>query len=241
MHTRILTSVAFLAFAIPAAAEAQGFSDDATAEQVVREIMEAIGEPAGSVTARPGDVPNASLRSEGSTYVILYNPAYLERAKAQAGPAAIYQIIAHEVGHMIIRMSPRFEAGRSRRELELEADHISGAILFNLNATLDEAVSAPQMLTDEEGSATHPPTRERIRAVVAGWNEAKRRSNGHGLHGAFFASNLGIHYERVPYSDGTFGARLTRPPARPRPGPGSSPATSSWRSTGRRSATRRTS
>jgi hypothetical protein len=39
-----------------------GFGDDATAEQAVREIMEAIGRPAGSVTVRPGDVPNAEVR-----------------------------------------------------------------------------------------------------------------------------------------------------------------------------------
>jgi len=40
------------------------FSDDATAEQVVREIMEAIGMPARSVTVRPGHVPTARARVE---------------------------------------------------------------------------------------------------------------------------------------------------------------------------------
>jgi hypothetical protein len=198
------------------------FSDDATAEQVVREIMKVIGMPAGSVTVRPGHVPNVEV--EGSTRLILYNPAYLERAKAEAGPVAVYQIMSHELGHVLIRMSPGFEAGRSRHELELEADRISGAILFNLHATLDEAVSAPQMLLDDEGD---PPRRNRIRAVAAGWNEAKRRSSGQGngrrpvegapprsrRRGELFASNLGIFYTRLSYSDGTFGARLTRPPA----------------------------
>jgi hypothetical protein len=166
----------------PAHVRALGFSDNATAEQVVREIMEAIGIPVRSVTVQPGDVPNAAALTLGSTRLILYNPAFLATIKTQAGTNwASYGVMIHEIAHLLIGHT--LEPGGSRPNKELEADRYAGFVLYNLRTTLDQAVSATQTLPDGEGSATHPPKRDRIQAVVAGWNEARLRDEGRNVGG----------------------------------------------------------
>jgi hypothetical protein len=156
---------------------APAFNDNATAEQVVREILEAIGIPARSVMVRPGDVPSAAALVDGSTRLILYNQAFLATIRTQAGTNwTSYGVMVHEVAHLLIGHT--LEPGGSRPHKELEADRYSGFVLYNLHATLDEAVSATQTLPDGEGSATHPPKHRRIQAVIDGWNDARMRSQG---------------------------------------------------------------
>jgi Peptidase family M48 len=195
-----------------------GFSDNAPAEQVTEEVIQAVGIPVTSIAVRPGNVPNAVALVDGTVRVIVYNPGFLHGARTQSGTNwAVYCVMAHEIGHHL--SGHTLEPGGSRPDKELEADRFSGHVLFFLNATVDQAMSALQSLPDGGGSATHPPKRDRLQAVVAGWNEAKRRSNGQRnkvttpLPRELFASNLGVYYTPVPYSDGTFGAGLTRPPA----------------------------
>ena len=195
-----------------------GFSDNAPAEQVTEEVIQAVGIPVTSIAVRPGNVPNAVALVDGTVRVIVYNPGFLHGARTQSGTNwAVYCVMAHEIGHHL--SGHTLEPGGSRPDKELEADRFSGHVRFFLNARVDQAMSALQSLPDGGGSATHPPKRDRLQAVVAGWNEAKRRSNGQRnkvttpLPRELFASNLGVYYTPVPYSDGTFGAGLTRPPA----------------------------
>ena len=56
--------------------------------------------------------------------------------------------------------------------MELEADEFSGFVLRKMGATLTEAQSALQLLANPYGSLTHPPAKDRLRAVEAGWMRA---------------------------------------------------------------------
>lgn len=65
-------------------------------------------------------------------------------------------------------------------------------------------------LTPDERSRRQPPAMVDRRTALRPPNgQASDRS----LAGETFASNLGIYYAAVRYGDGTFGARVTRPPA----------------------------
>jgi hypothetical protein len=154
-----------------------GFSDGATAEQVFQEVMEAIGIPARSITVQPADdEPNAAAIMDpyGRTRLIRYNPAFLATIRSRAGTNwTVYAVISHEVAHLLIGHT--LEPGGGRPDMEIEADIYSGRVLYDLHATLDEALSAARTLPDGEGSDTHPPKRDRIRAVAAGWHEARMR------------------------------------------------------------------
>ena len=156
---------------------ARGFSDDATAEQVVREVMGAIGMPVRSIAVQPAeDEPNAAAVG-GPTRLIRYNPAFLASIRSEAGTNwTSYGVMCHEIAHVLIGHT--LERGGGRPDMELEADRYAGFVMYNLHATLDEALSATETLPDGERSDTHPPKRDRIRAVEAGWNEARMRDEG---------------------------------------------------------------
>jgi hypothetical protein len=152
------------------------FSDNAPAEQVTQEVVAAVGVPGRSITVRAGNVPNAVALVDRAIRIIVYNPGFLQGAKTQTGTNwAVYCVMAHEIGHHLIGHT--LERGGSQPDKEEEADKFSGYVLFLLGATVEQAESGLRSLPDEGGSATHPPKEVRLRAVVAGWNEAKSRAD----------------------------------------------------------------
>jgi Zn-dependent protease with chaperone function len=81
--------------------------------------------------------------------------------------------LAHEVGHLVY-YHPTSQKG-SQHQKELEADEFSGATLYKMGATLDEAQLAMQYFQEEVWTTTHPPRSQRMKAIAKGWLEEKRK------------------------------------------------------------------
>ena len=78
-------------------------------------------------------------------------------------------ILAHEIGHNVLS---HWLDGGSKPPTELEADFFSGFTVEKIGGTLRNALSWTA-IASEEGSATHPPRNDRVRAVSLGWGSAR--------------------------------------------------------------------
>lgn len=110
---------------------------------------------------------------EGVPYII-YDRSFLQRVHrlTQKDWAAI-SILAHEVGHLVY-YHPTSQRG-SQHQKELEADEFSGATLYKMGASLEEAQLAMQYFQEEVWTSTHPPRSQRLKAIAKGWLEEKRK------------------------------------------------------------------
>ncbi|MEZ5384139.1 MAG: hypothetical protein R3F13_01355 [Prosthecobacter sp.] len=79
-------------------------------------------------------------------------------------------ILAHEIGHHL--QGHTIQSTGSRPVIELEADKYSGFVLQRMGSSIDEAKAAMEKIGSDSGSPTHPKKRDRIVAIVAGWNQA---------------------------------------------------------------------
>jgi hypothetical protein len=122
---------------------------------------------------RAANVRNAAavIDSISKQRLILYNPSFMRQAFQATGTTwAARSIVAHEMAHHLNghTLAPN---GNSHR-MELEADSSSGWVVYWLGGTIPQASAALRELVSEHGSYTHPPRRERVRAVEAGWRVA---------------------------------------------------------------------
>lgn len=117
------------------------------------------------------NVPNAMATIRGEKRYILYNQEFMRGIKnATKTDWSGTSILAHEIGHHL--QGHTIQAGGSRPVIELEADKYSGFVLQRMGATIDQAKVAMESLGNDAGSSTHPKKRDRLVAIVAGWNEA---------------------------------------------------------------------
>lgn len=152
---------------------------DYEAQNALTKILSASGLPT-NFTLVSGNIPNACATvkyneaTKSLDRYIIYNTSFMNRVKAKTNDWAALSILAHEVGHHLSGHSLRI--GGSRPDLELEADKFSGFILQKLGASLEEAMSAINLLTTTEGSSTHPSKFLRLSAIREGWFNAKGKN-----------------------------------------------------------------
>lgn len=121
------------------------------------------------------NVPNAMATIRGDKRYILYNQEFMRGIKnATQTDWSGTSILAHEIGHHL--QGHTIQAGGSRPVIELEADKYSGFVLQRMGATIDQSKAAMEALGSDAGSSTHPKKRDRLVAIVAGWNEANELS-----------------------------------------------------------------
>ncbi len=108
--------------------------------------------------------------------VILFDPRFMAQMADSICPDwGAMSILAHEVGHHL--------AGHTLRQTtepwrdELEADEFSGFVLARLGATLSETTSAAARILPEQATPTHPGRKDRIAAIVHGWQNAQAMVN----------------------------------------------------------------
>lgn len=104
--------------------------------------------------------------------VILFDPRFMAQMADSVCPDwGAMSILAHEVGHHL--------AGHTLRQTtepwrdELEADEFSGFVLARLGASLAETTSAAARILPEQATPTHPGRKDRIAAIVHGWQNAQ--------------------------------------------------------------------
>lgn len=108
--------------------------------------------------------------------VILFDPRFMAQVADRICPDwGAMSILAHEVGHHL--------AGHTLRQTtdpwrdELEADEFSGFVLARLGATLAETTSAAARILPEQATPTHPGRKDRLAALVHGWQNAEALVN----------------------------------------------------------------
>jgi hypothetical protein len=112
---------------------------------------------------------------DGRGYVrlLLYNPRFMAQLTSAAGTDwAAYFVLAHEVGHHVQGHTVLIREG-STPPKELQADEWAGFALARLNASLDEATLAIRLISDEQGSSSHPPRGQRLVAIERGWRRGR--------------------------------------------------------------------
>lgn len=108
--------------------------------------------------------------------VILFDPRFMAQVADRICPDwGALSILAHEVGHHLAGHTLRQTAEPWRDELE--ADEFSGFVLARLGATMAETISAATRILPEQATATHPGRKDRIAAIVHGWQNAEALVN----------------------------------------------------------------
>lgn len=146
-----------------------GFSSNREAQQVVSQIVDAVGlQP--NFTIQAADVPNAAAVFMGGKRLILYNPSFMQQIRYGTRTYwSMTSIVAHEIGHHL--NGHTLEGTGSHHAIELEADEFSGFVLARMGASLGEAQAAMRLIASEQGSSTHPPRSQRLQAIERGWRK----------------------------------------------------------------------
>jgi len=160
--------------------EFYSFSASSEAEQIVGQIVDAVGITKNFVV-KSSDCKNALAAVEKGKRFILYNTTFLEKFKKDARTKwAAYCVLAHEIGHHLNGHDFKSDNPKIRKRMELEADIFAGSVLQKMGATLEEAKAGIELLKEKGESNTHPPARAREEAIANGWKKSEenaRKSN----------------------------------------------------------------
>jgi Zn-dependent protease with chaperone function len=109
--------------------------------------------------------------------LIVYDPEWVK-----AAPAEAYLVLGHEAGHHFCGHDLNTLDPSLIPEKELEADRFSGAAIkrfetYHGRAFLNDALEAAARLYPAEGSHSHPPRAERVKAILLGYNSGSPCSN----------------------------------------------------------------
>lgn len=115
--------------------------------------------------------------------VIAYDPAYLNLLAAESGEMhwGKVTVLAHEIGHHILRHTDKSESLRKlpewkrlsiHRKFELQADQFAGKVLANMGASLSNTQALIRLLKIHKNVSlsAHPDADKRVAAVTRGWN-----------------------------------------------------------------------
>jgi hypothetical protein len=103
---------------------------------------------------------------------IIYDNDFLESIDSYAATKwASISVMAHEMGHHYYN---HVVSGKgSTIPTEIEADAFSGYIMNRLGASLEQSVAAMKSIASDKASATHPAKKDRLDAILKGWNIAR--------------------------------------------------------------------
>jgi hypothetical protein len=146
---------------------------------------------------RPNDPNQAILLAHEMTHSVQYaRLGEREFAHRYFGQAMIAAITAGRLDIVAIH---------DQIELEREANAVEEAVR---NAVILQQQSRPSWSNHPQSQPSWPNQPQ----PQPSWPDQPQPSERGGGEAEQFAGNLGISYVRVPYADGTFGARITRPP-----------------------------
>lgn len=155
------------------------FESSAEAKSIIREICEAVGIAqnfevrAAAIGENFGNAAAVIIDRETNNprRLIVYNERWVQSYLRESGENywAGVALLAHECGHHLNGHTLDLTGSQPARELE--SDYFSGFVVGRLGGTLAQAEALFNGLP-VEGSATHPPRRDRLHAAAVGWTKA---------------------------------------------------------------------
>jgi hypothetical protein len=162
------------------AIQGNNFASERTANSALDDILNVIGASKRFVLQECNNINNAVALTMNGVRYIMYDPEFMTSLSHGSNWSKKF-ILAHEVGHHInghtvdvlaANSSNRVSLATSRIQ-ELEADEFAGFVLGRLGASLSDALSGVQSLSDEDDSySTHPRKSKRIAAIKKGFTES---------------------------------------------------------------------
>lgn len=112
-------------------------------------------------------------KGEDVRYVI-YDPGFFQFMINETNNRWAPQfVLAHEIGHHISGHS--LNDGSSNHQYELDADYFAGRALAMMGASLDDALSATHVLS-ENATSSHPARADRQKEITRGWNSVENKA-----------------------------------------------------------------
>nr|WP_321237216.1 hypothetical protein [uncultured Psychroserpens sp.] len=118
-----------------------------------------------------GNVGNACASNYQGMPIITYSSQFMNYLASKNSWAPI-SVLAHEVGHHINNDISWYGSFKHPWSKELQADYVSGYVLYKMGASLNDATSAFQHMFSWMGTTTHPDTPRRIDALTQGYIRA---------------------------------------------------------------------
>ena len=128
-----------------------------------------------SIILNAGPVQNAiALENNGQRYII-YNAEFMElfKTKSLTSQAARF-LLAHEVGHHVLKHHFGEKTKAESHRDELQADEFAARIMSRLGATLDETLAGIHTFQQAGASETHPDPSAREDEVTTAWKQEVR-------------------------------------------------------------------
>ena len=162
------------------AIQGNNFASERAADSALDDILNVIGASKRFVLQECSNINNAVALTMNGVRYIMYDPKFMI-SLSNGDEWSNKFILAHEVGHHINGHTVDVLAANSsnrvslstKRIQELEADEFAGFVLGRLGASLSDALSGVQSLSDKDDSySTHPRRSKRITAIKKGFNES---------------------------------------------------------------------
>jgi hypothetical protein len=162
------------------AIQGNNFASERSANSALDDILNVIGASKRFVLQECNNINNAVALTMNGVRYIMYDPEFMS-SLAYGDNWSNKFVLAHEVGHHINGHTVDVLAANSSNKVslstsriqELEADEFAGFVLGRLGATLSDALSGVQSLSDEDDSySTHPRRSKRIAAIKKGFTES---------------------------------------------------------------------
>jgi hypothetical protein len=160
----------------PKSSLAIGFSSVSEARSIISDIMSAVNVQQNFKVMSTTQVGNAAAMTYQGQRYILYNPSFINDLDRVANDKwASISVLAHEIGHHALNHTIG-EGGNSSHARELAADEFSGLVMAKMGASLKQAQLAMSLISDPQGSASHPGEAQRLAAIAKGY------TNGGGVN-----------------------------------------------------------
>lgn len=149
--------------------EGTELSQDIAAYKSVVNIIRETG-LAQNFVILPGEVNDVVAYIEDNERILAYSPDFMDKMKDDTTWRGI-SVLAREIGHHL--GNHELKDGKPSVTEELDADKYAGFVLQKMGATLEEAVSALEMVVKEDTSRYGLSKNSRISSLIKGYNNAQ--------------------------------------------------------------------